>query len=222
LRSVAAVACIAVLAAGCGVEDSDESGASAPRDEPPLTQTEPRKPHKPEDGASSFSVIGEQGTEDRTPVTELYGVFSRPGRARDKASAGEVAHFAEPEGGCGAPVSDQARLLLSGIGSRGYDLVAVPTSKGYVAYGLLPTGSGACGLPLQGGLLLAGEIDAGAVLHYGLVPDDVESIEVVFNGVTHKARMGENAFAVEVRGASQEDTGQIVVHRRDGTTQKLF
>jgi hypothetical protein len=215
VRSVVAVALVAIVAAGCGSEAANESEETVAREQPRAAETEPSEPSR----AGSFSlVIAGDGTKDRRPVTEWYSVFSRPGTARDRAVAEEVAQFAEPEGGCGAPISARARLLLSGIGAQHYDLVAVPTSTGFVAYGLLPTGGGGCGRPFRG-LVLAGEIDSDVVLHYGLVPDDVESVEVVLKGRAHEARMGDNAFAVEVKGASEKDGGQVVVHRRDGTTQ---
>jgi hypothetical protein len=58
-------------------------------------------------------------------------------------------------------------------------------------------------------------------LHYGLVPDDVEFVEVVFKGEAHRARVSNNGFAVEVKGADEGDHGRVVIHRRDGTTERF-
>ncbi len=221
-RQLAALACVAVLAGGCGAGDSNESGAPASRDDPRPAETSPTTPtRRDREGriGSSYGIIGAVGSEDPRPIAELYAVFSRPGTKAEQDVATDAAHFADPEGSCGAPIPGQARILLRDVGADDADLVAVPTSKGFVAYGLLPMGGGACHLPLKGGMMISGEIGSDTSLHYGLVPDDVESVEVILNGAAHKARMGENGFAVDVESASEKNDWRVVVHRRDGTTQ---
>jgi hypothetical protein len=229
MRKVAALACVAALAAGCGAEDRKGSGAPAPRDDSRPAEPVPTKRTKTEREARSgtaYAVIGAQGNEDPRPFAELYSVFSRPATARDRSFADEIANYAE---GCGEPLPDKARVLVSGVGESGSDLVAVPTSKGLMAYALLPMGGGGCGRPFAGGLMMAGQIMSDAVVNYGLVPDDVESVEVVVNGVARTAWLGENGFAIEIKGAPRDIdleqppgiVGRLLVHRRDGTTQEF-
>jgi hypothetical protein len=212
-----AIACLALLAAGCG--SSEESEPSAARTTPP-TEPRPRAANPPPDAdrASSWGVIGAQGNEERTPIEELYGVFSKSA-AVAPATLRQLRNLAG--GSCGEVDEGRARVLLPEVGSPRYTLAAAPTSTGSVVYGLLPDGSGHCGLPLAGGLFLAGETTSRGALHYGLVPDDVEFVEVVFKGEAHRARVSNNGFAVEVKGADEGDHGRVVIHRRDGTTERF-
>jgi hypothetical protein len=217
---LAALVCVAVISAGCGTEVNKKS-EPVPKDEPRPAETAPTQPGRPSKearSATSFFAVGAEEGEEPRPVKDLYGVFSRPANSRDRALENEVAAFAE---GCGEAIPGQARVLIAGIGAEDLDLVAVPTSEGSVAYGLLPMGGGGCGRTTLRGLMLGGEISSDGVRWYGLVPDDVESVEVVLDGVSHKGHIAHNGFVVEVKGASEKDTGRIVVHWRDGTTQKF-
>jgi hypothetical protein len=223
VRSVAALACVAALAAGCGSEIRKESSKPAPREEPRPAETAPTPTRAQEDArsATAYGFMSAAGEEDPRPVVELFGVFDRPGTEAEIAMADQAKHFADPEGNCGEVIRKKTRILLTDVGATGRDLVAAPTSKGFVAYGVVPDGGGGCGRPMKGGLMIGGDISPDSALHYGLVADDVEWLEVVVEGVSHKARMGRNGFAVMVEG-NPDKIPRVVLHRHDGTTETIF
>jgi hypothetical protein len=53
------------------------------------------------------------------------------------------------------------------------------------------------------------------------VGGEITSVDVVIAGQTYAARMGENAFGVRVEGAKPRELGNVILHRRDGTTKSI-
>ncbi|MGH8586432.1 MAG: hypothetical protein ACREWE_09705 [Gammaproteobacteria bacterium] len=80
-------------------------------------------------------------------------------------------------------------------------------------------GGGGCGAPGPDGLALHwAYTPSRSLVVYGLVGDEIGSVDVVIAGQTHAARMGENAFGIRVEGAKPSELATLVLHRRDGTT----
>jgi hypothetical protein len=196
-----------------------------------------------EGGSASLHLYAYSSTEGKRPVKELYGAFRRARNDADR-SAGELAarlgaldfgvdleERGPPPGVAadvwrdalpGAVLHDEGRLLLAGLGGEEDMLYAAPTLNDHVAYTLLPNGGGGCGAPGPDGLELGWtETERGALVVHGLVADWIESVDVIVEGVTHEARMGENAFGLRLDGTHGADLERIVLHRRDGTANEI-
>jgi hypothetical protein len=116
----------------------------------------------------------------------------------------------------------EGRLLLAGLGGEVDMLYAAPTDNDCIAHALLPNGGGGCAAPGPDGLELGwNQTDAGVLVVVGLVADAIESVDVVVGGVTHKARMGENAFGLRLERTNEADLERVVLCRRDGTTNEI-
>jgi hypothetical protein len=165
-------------------------------------------------------LLGDIVANESRPLKDLYGVFQRPATQREKDL---TARHVTVVGCRERPIRDKARILLRGIGRQNYHLVAAPTGRGRVSYALAPTGSGGCAAPVLNGLIVAGDIGNLSSWVYGLVPDDIEAVDVLigFRGRPKRARMGENAFAIEVHGADDDDYQGLILHRRDRTTRRI-
>ena len=183
--------------------------------------------------------------EERRPVRELYGAFRRPRNDADRR-AGELAArwgaldfgfggFERPrpaevseEGWSpvgaqpGAVAESEGRLLLGGLGGEADMLYAAPTDNGYVAHALLPNGGGGCTTPGPDGLHMGWhQSETGALVVFGLVGDAIEAVDVVVDGTTHPARMGENAFGLRFEEMHEGALEGVALHRRDGTTNEI-
>jgi hypothetical protein len=195
-----------------------------------------------EGGSTSVHLYAYSDVE-RRPVRELYGVFRRPRNDADR-SAGELAarwgaldFGPEAEGRSpppgvppetwrdalpGAVLRDEGRLLLAGLGGEEDMLYAAPTQNHHVAYALLPNGVGGCGAPGPDGLELGWtQTELGSLVVHGLVADPIEAVDVVVGGVTHEARMGENAFGVRLERTPDAALERVVLRRRDGSTNVI-
>ena len=122
----------------------------------------------------------------------------------------------------GAVLHEEGRLLLAGLGGDEDMLYAAPTSNDHVAYALLPNGGGGCGAPGPDGLELGWtQTELGSVVVHGLVGDTIASVDVIAGGVTHPARMGENAFGLRLERTHESSLERVVLHRYDGTTDEI-
>ena len=179
---------------------------------------------------------------ERRPVKELYGVFRRPRNDVDRR-AGELAarsgalDFGAIDKGVrpaglsdeewrslqpGEVLEDEGRLLLAGLGGEEDMLYAAPTCNDYIAHAVLPNGGGGRGTPGPDGLELGwNETETGALVVFGLVSDAIESVDLIVRGVTHEARMGENAFGLRLERTHGAELERVVLRRRDGTTNEI-
>ena len=199
------------------------------------------RPFKP--GTTSVHLAADDPQAPKSPVRELYGAFRRPRTDADR-SAGELASrlgaldFGEsiedlplPPGisseqwrdmSPGDVVHEEGRLLLAGLGGEEDKLYAAPTRNDQVAHELLPNGGGGCGSPGPDGLHMGWtQTERGDLVVYGLVSDEVAAVDVVVGGVTHEARMGENAFGLRLEQTHDSDLERVVLRRRDGTRNEV-
>jgi hypothetical protein len=113
------------------------------------------------------------------------------------------------------------RLVLAGLGGEQDMVFAAPTTNDHVCQYVLPNGGSNCGRPGPDGLTLAWTSDGGnSVVVYGLVGDEIDSVEIVIDGEPRQATMGENAFGARVAAGSAR-LEAIVLHRRDGTSESI-
>jgi hypothetical protein len=227
MRLLAACAIAVALMTGC------DTTQSAPGDEAARTTTT-RQDRKPlslfpfTEGASSASVIGEGAA--RRPVEKLYGVFRRSQSSREAEIKPQVAAYSAcpaPDGAgseeIGRTITQLTRILLSDVG-RGQDvLVAVPTTTDYVGITLFSSGGGNCGRPLtKDGLMLALQVDeARFAIVYGMVSDDVASVDLVVDGKHERAQLGENGFALEIPDAPNKTLEKLVLKHHDGSVTEF-
>ena len=181
-------------------------------------------------------MLADDGSK-RVPLKELYGAFARP----QTPAEAEIGARAAADLPCGLPPSagkdaspskhdfpdlgktepQGARLLLRDIGRSRYDLVGLATTRGAVALGLFPGGSGSCGLPTVDGLVLAAQSEARGAIVFGLVDDDVKSVDLVIDGASISARLGENGFAQEISNAKGKALDRIVLRHSDGSVSEF-
>jgi hypothetical protein len=195
-----------------------------------------------EGGSASVHLYAYSDVERRA-VRELYGVFRRPRNDADRSTGELAARWgaldlgpeeeerspspgAEPEAWRdalpGAVLHDEGRLLLAGLGGEEDMLYAAPTQNDHVAYALLPNGGGGCGAPGPDGLVLGWtQTELGSLVVHGLVADPIEAVDVVVGGVTHEARMGENAFGVRLERTPDAALERVVLRRCDGSTNVI-
>ena len=88
---------------------------------------------------------------------------------------------------------------------------------------MLPNGGGrrAAGPARTGSCCCRTRLETGDLVVHGVVADAVESVDLVVAGVTHEARMGENAFGLRLDDTHEADQERLVLHRRDGTTNEI-
>ena len=201
-----------------------------------------------EDGGSNGGFLMEAGVgfsdTERRPIKGLYSVFSRPRNDADR-EAGELAArwgaldmggdveeemdrppgVSEEEWRASLPdeaIEEEGRLLLQGLCAEEDMVYAAPTTKDHVCHMLLPNGGGGCGASGPDGLGLHWVYQPfRPLVVYGLVGDEITSVDVVIAGQTYAARMGENAFGIRVEGAKPSELDTVVLHRRDGTANNI-
>lgn len=196
-----------------------------------------------EDEAGSSGIFFFDEDMERRPIKEIYSVFSRPRNDADRRAGELAARWGALDMGgvdeamprpldvseeewraslSGEVIEEEGRILLQGLGGNEDMLYAAPTTNDHICHTLLPNGGGGGGAPGQDGLVLASSYTPSrALVVYGLVGDEITSIDVVIAGQTYAARMGENAFGVRVEGAKPRELGNVILHRRDGTTKSI-
>jgi hypothetical protein len=213
MRATVLVCCL-VIAAGCGSSDPKSSS---------ILRFERAK------GTSSAFVLGDRSS--RVPPKRIYEVFSRPQQGLDLVEAisarlrtsckREAEEDEESPGSLGDASPATGRVLLDDVGARPYDLVAMTTEHGGVAFSLEPKGSATCARPTSDGLVFAAQLDPRDAIVFGLVGDDVTSVDLVIDGETRQARLGQNGFAVEIPSPVGKTLQKIVLHHADGSTTEF-
>jgi hypothetical protein len=204
-------ACCVFLAAGCGSNDS--------------TARDSILTFGGGGGTSSVFVLGTRS--QRVPVRQIYSVFRRAQRTTEASLAAQdvacgTGSDEEEEGpGMGEPQAKTARILLRDIGNRGYELVALATTHDAVSLSLVPDGSGICGQPTADGLAFAAELEKRDAIVFGLVGDGVTAVDLVIDGVSQRAKLGENGFALEIPNAAGKTLDKIVLHDAHGSTTEF-
>jgi hypothetical protein len=199
---------------------------------PTTTGDTPQKGSDNIGGASGSMIFldgGEiSGSAEPTSPQDLYAVFRRASngedlRVRETATEDSFVDSAgnDPtESALGEAMYGETRLVS---GTPGNGLYAYPTTKDAVCVGHMPNGGGACGDPGPHGLTVGYDepADGEPFITYGLVGDDVRSIDVVIDGITHHAEVRENGYMLEVPAGRGGQTEHLILHLRDGTTDDL-
>jgi hypothetical protein len=111
-------------------------------------------------------------------------------------------------------IPSKARILMSEVGSAHGTIYAIPTSKGRICSGLTGYSSGCT----DGFRDESGDVTTtfGGGIVWGLAPNQVTAIEVVVDGVSHAARLENNAYFYE--GGNPQ---QLIAHFQDGTRKTV-
>lgn len=184
---------------------------------------------------SSGSIVFLGGHAEPTPVRELYAVFRRSAQPSDTF----VQQLARRDAACdpadeqflgpvfrlsrehlGIPVYDDTRLIM-GTTERG--IYALPTTAEAVCLGSFPDGGGSCGPPGPHGVCInwEGPDDGSPFRLYGIVGDEVSSIEARVDGRPLEAELGENGFCLELERGGDHQVQEVILHLHDGATRVL-
>ena len=89
--------------------------------------------------------------------------------------------------------------------------------------GSFPHGGGSCGRPTRHGVRVACNAadDDSSVLLYGIVGDDVESIEVVVGAQVREAELGKNGYRLAVADGGRQQLQELILHMHGGATDTL-
>lgn len=218
--------CLALFAAvGCGSSSSQDAASDGPAPTTSVkTPSNTVDPSRAEASTSWMMLYSDSGTNSEPPQT-LYGVFGRKQTDDEAKIAPELVADSScamplPKGSkhtdFGKPIEEQARILLRGVG-HGYDLVAVPTTGDGVSVALFPTGGGTCTRPGDSGLIVAADVYGDTSTIYGMIDDRVRSVDVIADGRTHRAKLGENGFSAALPSGAQEHLDKLVLHKADGS-----
>jgi hypothetical protein len=203
-----------VVALACGAQDEPASGT------PTNAATGAKVDLQTAD--TTFSFFASEKVE-RKALRELYPVFFRPAAPRDGV-AERWARKASRSAGSRPTIlprnAEQARVLLADAGLAGDALVAAPVSDDMVCFALL-SGGESCAPAFRHGVAIAGERQAGRIVLFGLVGEEVEGLDIVAGGRLFEARIGENGFACVLGEVRQEDVEKARVHLLGGRTETL-
>lgn len=165
------------------------------------------------------------GSAQPRRAQDLYAVFRRTPqsvdlRVRQTATVDMfVGNLGDDptESVLGEPIYADTRLVS---GAPGNGLYAYPTTKDAVCVGHMPNGGGGCGEPGPHGLTVGYDDPAngGPLVLYGLVGDDVRSIDVVLGGVTRHTELTQNGYILRIPNAAGSSVEHLTLHLRDGTT----
>jgi hypothetical protein len=70
---------------------------------------------------------------------------------------------------------------------------------------------------MDDGLILAAEVGEGSAIVFGMVDDRVRSVDVIVDGQSHRAELGENGFSLTLPTAAGRDVEKLVLHHADGS-----
>ncbi len=128
----------------------------------------------------------------------------------------------DPGHATGAPLTSDARDLISNIGTADDILGAFPTANGGVCYEILAAGG--CGNLNAGPWSNVGftfsilYTQAGGSRVFGVTSDSVGKIEVETGGVDHPATVSNNGFYYQLPGGvSADQVQQIIATWEDGS-----
>ena len=176
--------------------------------------------------AATHSVMifgaGDDATGDKSPY-DLYEVFRRAPqendtRAREVAKANGI--FRRPDLVPSDPVYEDARLVA---GTTSDGVYALPTTGQEICIGRFPNGGSGCQTPGPHGITIGFDDaeDGSSIFLYGLIGDDVRSVDAVMDGTEHRAELGENGYFAELPSARGQQLEKVVLHLRSGETQEL-
>jgi hypothetical protein len=69
--------------------------------------------------------------------------------------------------------------------------------------------------------MLAGQMLGRFAIVYGMVGDDVTSVDLVVDGKRERAQLGENGFALEIPDAPNKTLGKLVLKHHDGSVTEF-
>jgi hypothetical protein len=171
------------------------------------------------------------------PAVFAVGALNRPATAADAlppeaaATAGALlngAPSASSDANPGSLASSKSRRLLSGLGSKGVSLYAIPTSKGAVCAIFSGTyGSAGCfdrftdEAPVSLDVRDVDQVGGGLpAIVDGLAPSSVKAIDVTVDGQRHSATLAKNAFFYELASSSAWPQAVTITYR-NGATRTL-
>ena len=70
-------------------------------------------------------------------------------------------------------------------------------------------------------LMIALQVFGRVAIVYGMVGDDVASVELVVDGKHERAQLGENGFALEIPDAPDKTLEELVLKHHDGSVTKF-
>jgi hypothetical protein len=173
-------------------------------------------------------------TAPSVPAAASMGALNRPATAADAlpseaaATADTLlngAPSASSDANPGSLASSKSRLLLSGLGSRGASLYAIPTSKGAVCTVFNGTyGSAGCfdrftdDAPVSVDVRDVDQVGGGLpAIVDGLAPSNVKAIDVTVDGRRHAATLANNAFFYELASSSAWPQAVTITYRNGAT-----
>jgi hypothetical protein len=176
-----------------------------------------------------------RGDAEPTPVRELYAVFRRSAQpsdlfvqqlARRDAPSDlsdedlRLPHIQSVRELLGTPLYDDTRLIV-GTTERG--IYAIPTTAEAVCFGSFPDGGSGCGQPGPHGVRIEWDDpdDGSSFLLYGIVGDEVESVEALVGGRAREAELGENGYRLEVADRGRDQLQELILHLHGGATDTL-
>lgn len=147
--------------------------------------------HAPQAAAQRLSGLdGHQAAAPAYVVTAAAQLSEEPAEVPDELLPGHVDE-------------QDAHLLLSDLGSSGASLYAMPTSKGQVCW-VITNGPASCvdafdaDMPAGWAVYDIDGVGVGQPAAVtGLVPDEVETVGVVVNGISRNATVANNGFYYE-------------------------
>lgn len=130
---------------------------------------------------------------------------------------------ADPADSSGAPLTTDARDLMTNVGSADDTLGAFPTANGGVCYEILA--AGACGNLNAGPWSNVGltfsilYTQNGGTRVFGVVSDSVATVAVEIGGVDYPATVDNNGFYYQLPdGVSADRVQQVIATWKDGST----
>ena len=66
-------------------------------------------------------------------------------------------------------------------------------------------------------MIVAADVYGDTATIYGMVDDRVRSVDVIADGRTHRAKLGENGFSATLPSSAQEDLDKLVLDKADGS-----
>lgn len=168
------------------------------------------------------------------PSREPLAVFDRARAARDSLPPSLVDEARELEGDASLPeevqngsmVVTQSRLLLDGVGSFGIDVYVFPSTKGRTCYLMTKFGGGCTApftvdQPVNMSIFDPDGLGNGVpVTIMGLVPNNVESVDVHTAGIEHRALVTNNAYFFQAPSPTAE-IEKIVVYFSSGASRGI-
>ena len=154
------------------------------------------------------------------PFPDL-GIFSRAQSAaeRNSGAVGEVHTMLDA-----LPPTDPStlRFAIVGVGPSQHTAFVVRSRAGQICSGLTNFTSGCVeGLPreMPAEITYGGESATEGPIVWGILRNDVRSVEVVVNGQSYPATVGRNAYFFQAPvGKTAQDLQSVVVHLADGSS----